>query len=105
MWTRCLIADPYKRHWQVQTLPSVLPHTECGLFNAMFIYQPHIDSRNRTVWYGGESTQFHYELCDSNGNWHDECIRTLGGGTPTGVSELHAELVDFYNHCTDELLI
>ena len=83
----------------MQTLVQLLPHAECGLLNSMFIYQPQIDSTDRTVWYGGESTQLHYELCDSNGNWTDEHVRTLGGGVPAGVSELHAELVDFYNYC------
>jgi len=65
----------------------------------MFIYQPPADLYARTVWYGGESTQLHYETCDDNGEWHDEVVRTLGGGIPAGVSELHAELVDFYNYC------
>jgi hypothetical protein len=65
----------------------------------MFIYQPKATSRDRTIWYGGESTQLHYEICDSKGEWHDEDVRTLGGGTPAGVSELHAELVDYYNYC------
>ena len=65
----------------------------------MFIYQPPDDLYVRTVWYGGESTQLHYEIRDRNGEWHDEVVRTLGDGIPAGVSELHAELVDFYNYC------
>jgi hypothetical protein len=65
----------------------------------MFIYQPPADLYARTVWYGGESTQLHYETRDRDGEWHDEVVRTLGGGIPAGVSELHAELVDFYNYC------
>jgi len=65
----------------------------------MFIYQPTINSHDRTIWYGGESTQLHYECSDSNGIWHDKDVRTLGGNTPVGVSELHAELVDYYNYC------
>ena len=77
----------------------VLPHNECGLFKSMFIYQPTIDSTDRTVWYGGESTQLHYETCDYDGEWHDKHVRTLDGGIPAGVSELHAELVDYYNYC------
>ena len=69
----------------------------------MFIYQPNVYSNDRVVWYGGESTQLHYEqeLVDANGNpeWADMSVRTLGNGLPTGVSELHAELVDYYNYC------
>ena len=65
----------------------------------MFIYQPTVDSDDRTVWYGGESTQLHYEQQDCDGLWWDRNVRTLGGGIPAGVSELQAELIDFYNFC------
>ena len=65
----------------------------------MFIYQPRINSTDRTVWYGGESTQLHYEVCGDNGNWTDEEVRTLGGGVPVAMSELHAELMDYYSYC------
>lgn len=69
----------------------------------MFIYQPHISSTDRVTWYGGESTQLHYEVqADGpNGNpeWIDRDVRTLGGGIPSGMSELHAELIDYYNYC------
>jgi hypothetical protein len=65
----------------------------------MFIYQPYIDSTDRTIWYGGESTQLHYEELNDSGNWIDQAVRTLGGGIPTGMSEMHAELIDFYNYC------
>ena len=69
----------------------------------MFIYQPNTYSSDRVVWYGGESTQLHYEqeTVDANGcpEWLDVAVQTLGGGIPAGVSELHAELVDYYNYC------
>ena len=65
----------------------------------MFIYQPTADSFDRTVWYGGESTQVHYEQQDVDGHWWDRNVRTLGAGIPSGVSELHDELVDYYNYC------
>jgi len=65
----------------------------------MFIYQPHIDSTDRTIWYGGEFTQLHYEELDDSGNWIKQAVRTLGGGIPSGMSEMHAELIDFYNYC------
>jgi hypothetical protein len=69
----------------------------------MFIYQPNIYSNDRVTWYGGESTCLHYEkeVVDSCGNpsWIDCSVRTLGGGIPAGISELQAELVDYYNYC------
>jgi hypothetical protein len=69
----------------------------------MFIYQPTIYANDRVVWYGGESTQLHYEQesIDSNGCsfWKDIDVRTLGAGIPSGMSEIHAELVEYYNCC------
>lgn len=69
----------------------------------MFIYQPTVYSNDRVVWYGGESTQLHYEQEATDGNgcpkWDSIGVRTLMGGMPAGVSELHAELVDYYNYC------
>jgi|TARA_R110000868_G_scaffold393396_1_gene664377 hypothetical protein len=67
--------------------------------NTMQIYQPFVDSTSRVVWYGGESTQLHYEYIASDGGWYDVNVRTLGGGIPPSMSELHAELVDYYNYC------
>ena len=69
----------------------------------MFIYQPNTYSSDRVVWYGGEATKLHYEqeAVDANGcpEWLDVAVQTLAGGIPAGVSELHAELVDYYNYC------
>ena len=73
--------------------PNFLP------LNSMFIYQPHIDSLDRTAWYGGESTQLHYEKRNPVGKWINCDVRTLGGGLPTDMSELHAELIEYYNYC------
>lgn len=96
--------DPYKRvtrckPWSSYCQPLRLAYID----QLMFIYQPNIYSVDRVVWYGGESTQLHYECetCDANGNlmWIDCNVRTLDGGIPTGVSELHAELMDYYNYC------
>jgi len=64
----------------------------------MFIYQPHIDSFDRTVWYGGESTQIHYEQRTKTGDWLNVDVRTLGCGIPAGMSEMHAELLEYYNY-------
>lgn len=65
----------------------------------MIIYQPHITSTDRTVWYGGESTQLHYEVQCVDGHWWDRAVQTLGGGIPSGMSEMHAAMVDYYNYC------
>jgi len=66
----------------------------------MLIYQPYMNSTNRVSWHGGESTQLHYEelyrFC-----WRDIDVRTLGSGIPIGMSEMYAEMVDYYNHCQD----
>lgn len=66
----------------------------------MIIYQPYMNSTNRVSWRGGESTQLHYEelyrFC-----WRAIDVRTLGGGIPTGMSDMHAKMVDYYHHCQD----
>lgn len=69
----------------------------------MIIYQPNIYSSDRVVWYGGDSTQLHYEKesTDNAGNplWFDCVVKTLGNGIPAGMSDMYAELSDFYNEC------
>jgi len=70
----------------------------------MMMYQPCIDSRDRVIWYGGESTQLHFQLelegYNDEAEWIDEYTRTLGGGIPSSMSDMHAEMVDLYNHCS-----
>ena len=74
----------------------------------MIIYQPHISSTDRVIWHGGESTQLHYEQqvdgWDGKPDWIERAVRTLGGGLPTGMSEMHAEMVEFYNYCQTGVL-
>jgi hypothetical protein len=61
----------------------------CLFINLMSLYPT-----DRVVWYGGESTQLHYE---QQSRWMrmviptglSVSVRTLGGGVPTGVSEMH----------------
>ena len=65
----------------------------------MIIYQPHSTSTDRTVWYGGESTQLYYEKLAIDGHWWERDVQTLGGGIPSGMSEMHAAMVDYYNYC------
>ena len=64
----------------------------------MIIYQPYMDSTERVAWYGGESTQLHYEQY-VKGQWIAQSISTLMCGIPSGMSEMHAELVEYYNCC------
>jgi hypothetical protein len=72
----------------------------------MIIYQPHIFSTDRIIWYGGESTQLHYQEQGGNhqSTWVDRSVRTLVGGIPTGMSEMHSEMVDYYNYCQTGVL-
>jgi hypothetical protein len=70
----------------------------------MFIYQPHIDSTDRVIWHGGESTQLYYEVRDKSGCWYEMGVRTLGAGLPSGMSEMYSELVEYYNHCQTAVL-
>lgn len=69
----------------------------------MFIYMPNVYSCNRVVWHGGNTTQLVYEkeAVDSFGNqvWKEKEVRTLGNGIPAGMSELHAEMTEFYDYC------
>ena len=78
----------------------------------MQIYQPCIDSHDRVIWNGGESTQLHFQLelqayaCYNVGDegadstdWIDVYTRTLMD-FPTNMSELHAAMVDLYNYCS-----
>ena len=62
----------------------------------MIVYQPFVSSTDRVVWHGGESTQLHYEKI-VDGNWIERDVQTLGAGIPSGMSEMHAEMVEYYN--------
>ena len=64
-------------------------------------YFPSTSTTVRITWYGGESTQLHYEELKEIFNGTDKWIavncKTLGNGIPTQVKELYQEMVDFYN--------
>lgn len=76
------------------------------------IYQPMAEKRFRVAWYGGESTQLHFQKCrnvfDLDNDklcteWTDRDVRTLGGGIPNSMKELLMEMVDYYEYsCTME---
>ena len=67
--------------------------------SAMLTYQPKCDDRTRIVWYGGESTQLHFQHRGITEKWIDIETRTLGHGIPSGVKELYAEMQEFYSYC------
>jgi hypothetical protein len=64
----------------------------------MIIYQPFSNSTDRVAWHGGESTQLHYQKLDCD-EWVSFDVRTLGNGIPSGMSELHADMCDYYDFC------
>lgn len=65
----------------------------------MLIYQP-THSSTRVVWYGGESTQLHFEEFEAlNEEWNDVYVRTLMHGMPPGAKDLLHEMTEFYNSC------
>jgi hypothetical protein len=51
----------------------------------------------RVVWYGGESTQLHFEKQIFSGEWRAIDTRTLQYSFPTGVKELLLEMEDYYH--------
>jgi hypothetical protein len=65
----------------------------------MLTYQPECDDRTRIVWYGGESTQLHFQHRGITDRWIDIETQTLGQGIPSGVKELLADMQEFYNYC------
>lgn len=63
----------------------------------MMIYQPSSDMNYRVVWYGGESTQLHFEKQVFKDEWRPLAIRTLQFSFPTGVKELLLEMEEYYH--------
>ena len=61
-------------------------------------YFPPGSETTRVSWYGGESTQLHYEVCRNN-EWSGVVTKTLMD-MPPGVKELSQEMVEFYNDCS-----
>ena len=61
-------------------------------------YFPPGSETTRVSWYGGKSTQLHYEVCRDN-EWSGVVTKTLMD-MPPGVKELSQEMVEFYNDCS-----
>ena len=74
------------------------------------VYKPSAEQQYRVTWYGGESTQFHFEKLwntfdpDTDAEWQewlDRDVRTLGGGVPTSMKEMLMEMEDYYHYSID----
>lgn len=66
----------------------------------VMIYQPTAEKRFRVTWYGGESTQLHFEKAkrpQQSPEWEDRDVRTLGGGVPAGIKEMLIEMENYYH--------
>lgn len=64
----------------------------------MLTFQPECDDRTRVAWYGGESTQLHFQQRGHTEKWIDIETRTLPF-IPGGVKDLYAEMRDYYDYC------
>jgi hypothetical protein len=71
------------------------------------VYKLSAVQRYRVTWYGGESTQLHFEKLwnildpDTDAEWQewlDRDVRTLGGGVPTSMKEMLMEMEDYYHY-------
>lgn len=71
------------------------------------VYKPSAEEQYRVTWYGGESTQLHFEKLwrtldlDTDAvyqEWLDRDVRTLGGGVPTSMKDMLFEMEDFYHY-------
>ncbi len=78
------------------------------------IYKPSAENQYRVTWYGGESTQLHFEKLwntfdpDTDATyqeWLDRDVRTLGGGIPTSMKEMLEEMRYYYEDCVDMEII
>jgi len=71
----------------------------------MLIHQDHIDSTDRVIWRGGESTQLHYEILISNSEgistWVPRSTRTFNSGIPCDMDEVYAAMIGYYYWCQD----
>ena len=65
----------------------------------MLAFYPYEDATERIVWYGGASTQLHYEVqvddWKGDPDWIERACQTLGG-IPEGVKELLQAMQDYY---------
>ena len=71
----------------------------------VLVYKPSTECGYRVAWYGGTSTQLHFEKLwntfdpDTNATWQewmDRDVRTLGSGIPTSMKDMLLEMVNYY---------
>jgi len=62
----------------------------------VMIYQPTAEKNFRVTWYGGESTQLHFEKYRSVPGWYGRDVRTLGS-LPHGLKEMLIEMETYYH--------
>jgi hypothetical protein len=71
------------------------------------VYKPSAEKQYRVTWYGGESTMLRFEKLwntfdpDTNATyqeWLERHVRTLGGGIPSSMKEMLAEMEDYYHY-------
>ena len=74
------------------------------------VYKPSAEQHDRVTWYGGQSTQLHFEklwnmfdlVTDAEWQeWQDRDVRTMGGGVPTSMKEMLMEMEDYYHYSID----
>jgi hypothetical protein len=71
----------------------------------VMIYAPPLDKHYRVTWYGGESTQLHFEKrvtgLDANdeftSEWVDMDVFTLEYDMPTSTKELYQKMKEHYD--------
>lgn len=72
----------------------------------VMIYQPTAEKRFRIIWYGGQSTQLHFQKrihmynLDTEHSyieWQDRDVRTLGGEVPAQIKDMLLEMEDYYH--------
>lgn len=72
----------------------------------VMVYQPSAEKKFRVTWYGGQSTQLHFEKyrimrdIDTDQfrmNWQDRDVRTFGGGVPAQIKDMLLEMENYYH--------
>ena len=80
----------------------------------VLVYKPSAEKQYRVTWYGGESTQLHFEKLwntfdpDTDATyqeWLDRDVRTLGGGIPSSMKEMLEEMRCYYEDSIDMEII
>ena len=80
----------------------------------VLVYKPSAEDQYRVTWYGGESTQLHFEKLwytfdpDTDAEWQewlDRDVRPFSGGIPTSMKEMLEEMRYYYEDCVDMEII